>query len=177
MFILQKRAFAVFNTLKHFHTLEWYFARVCYNRGLKKRSSDRRRPADSRLPLRSSTCSYDKISYGCPVVLVELPSHWRQTSCGTRGFADNGDTIASEFETRWFSHFLAHSGARSRKSNEYRDKLSRCKNCWNNAFDIWSDTYRDVTIGGSTVHPANWQLLLLIAIVIYFSLTHLSRIK
>lgn len=28
-----------------------------------------------------------------------------------RGFADNRDTIASEFETRWFSHFRAHSGA------------------------------------------------------------------
>lgn len=52
------------------------------------------------------------------------------------GFAENDDTIASEFETRWFSHFLPHSGARNRKSNVYRDKLSQCKNCWNNAFDI-----------------------------------------
>lgn len=34
--------------------------------------------------------------------------------------------------------------ARGRKSNGNRDKLSRCKNCWNNAFDIWSDTYCEV---------------------------------
>lgn len=61
-----------FNALGHFHASELFFTRILgarHNRGLKKRSSDRRRRADSRLPLRSSTCSYDKISYGCPVVL------------------------------------------------------------------------------------------------------------
>lgn len=72
-----------------------------YKCGLKKRSSGRRRRADSRLPLRSSTYSYDKISYGCPVVLGRTAESLKANEFAARGgFVDNGDTIASEFETR-----------------------------------------------------------------------------
>lgn len=128
------RVWCVRNTFFYFEIVFSFSTRVSYNRADWKRDQ---------------TIADDSLTHGrygpplavtirfCTVVLLfsrncrviegkRATTRWR--------FAD--DTIASEFETRWFSHFLPHSGARNRKSNEYRDKLSRCKNCWNNAFDI-----------------------------------------
>lgn len=81
------------------------------------------------------------------------------------GFADNGDTIANEFETRWFSHFPAHSGARAvvnQTGIATSFLAAKIAEIMLSIYEVTRIAKYDVMIEGSTADTVNWQLLLLI---------------
>lgn len=122
--------------------------------------------ADSRLPLRSSACSYDKISYGCPVVLGKtaesLEANEPQHAGDLPTMAILSRANSKLDDSVIFRRIPAHAVV-NQTGIATSFLAAKIAEIMLSVYEVTHIARYGAMIEGPTVDPTNWQLLLLIA--------------